>query len=95
MKVNANHRYATTAITQGIIEQAAERADVPLQYFSSRADLGCGSTIGPLTAGRLGIDTIDVGCAQFAMHSARETQEQRTSELMLELLTQLTQRDLV
>ena len=39
VKVNANHRYATTAITQGLIEQAAERADVPLQYFSGRADL--------------------------------------------------------
>ncbi len=95
VKVNANHRYATTAITQGIIEQAAERADVPLQYFSSRADLGCGSTIGPLTAGRLGIDTIDLGCAQFAMHSAREICGTKDPELMLKLLTQLTQRDLI
>ena len=95
VKVNANHRYATTALTQGIIEQAAEKADVPLQYFSSRADLGCGSTIGPLTAGRLGIDTIDFGCAQFAMHSARETCGVKDPELMLKLLTQLTQRDLI
>jgi len=95
VKVNANHRYATTALTQGIIEQAAEKADVPLQYFSSRADLGCGSTIGPLTAGRLGIDTIDLGCAQFAMHSARETCGVKDPELMLKLLTQLTQRDFI
>ena len=94
VKVNANHRYATTAITQGLIEQAAERADVSLQYFSGRADLGCGSTIGPLTAGRLGIDTIDLGCAQFAMHSARETCGIKDPELMLKLLTQLTKRDL-
>ena len=95
VKVNANHRYATTAITQGLIEQAAERADVPLQYFSGRADLGCGSTIGPLTAGRLGIDTVDLGCAQFAMHSARETCGIKDPELMLKLVTQLTKRDLV
>ena len=95
VKVNANHRYATTAITQGLIEQAAERADVSLQYFSGRADLGCGSTIGPLTAGRLGIDTIDLGCAQFAMHSARETCGIKDPELMLKLLTQLTKRDLI
>ena len=94
VKVNANHRYATTAITQGLIEQAAERADVSLQYFSGRADLGCGSTIGPLTAGRLGIDTIDLGCAQFAMHSARETCGIKDPELMLKLLTQLSKRDL-
>ncbi len=95
VKVNANHRYATTALTQAIIEQAAEKAEVPLQYFSSRADLGCGSTIGPLTAGRLGIDTIDLGCAQFAMHSARETCGVKDPELMLKLLTKLTQRDLI
>ena len=95
VKVNANHRYATTAITQGLIELAAERADVSLQYFSGRADLGCGSTIGPLTAGRLGIDTIDLGCAQFAMHSARETCGIKDPELMLKLLTQLTKRDFV
>ena len=95
VKVNANHRYATTAITQGLIEQAAERADVSLQYFSGRADLGCGSTIGPLTAGRLGIDTIDLGCAQFAMHSARETCGIKDPDLMLKLLTQLTKRDLI
>jgi len=94
VKINANHRYATTALTQGVIEQAAERADVPLQYFSARSDLGCGSTIGPLTAGRLGIDTIDIGCAQFAMHSSRETCGTRDPDLLLRLLSQLTQRDL-
>ena len=93
VKINANHRYATTALTQGVIEQAAERADVPLQYFSARSDLGCGSTIGPLTAGRLGIDTIDIGCAQFAMHSARETCGTRDPELLFRLLNELTQRD--
>ncbi len=93
VKVNANHRYATTALTQGVIEQAAERADVPLQYFSARSDLGCGSTIGPITAGRLGIDTIDIGCAQWAMHSARETCGARDPELLLKLLSQLTERE--
>ena len=94
VKVNANQRYATTALTQGIIEQAASSADVSLQYFSNRADLSCGSTIGPITAGRLGIDTIDIGCAQFAMHSARETCGTGDPEQLLRLLVQLTTRDL-
>lgn len=93
VKVNANHRYATTALTQGVIERAAEAADVPLQYFSARSDLGCGSTIGPVTAGRLGIDTVDLGCAQFAMHSARETCGARDPELLFRLLNQLAKRE--
>jgi len=44
----------------------------PLQNFVTRSDMGCGSTIGPITATRIGIDTIDVGLPTLAMHSIRE-----------------------
>jgi aspartyl aminopeptidase len=72
LKVNANQRYATNAVTAARFTAACERAGVPWQVFVSRNNMPCGSTIGPITATRLGIDTVDVGCAQLSMHSARE-----------------------
>lgn len=72
LKLNANQRYATDAETGAVFALACERAGVPVQHFVSRTDLACGSTIGPITAGRLGIAVVDAGCAQLAMHSARE-----------------------
>jgi aspartyl aminopeptidase len=72
LKVNANQRYATSAIGAARFRAACERVDVPIQTFVSRNSQPCGSTIGPITATRLGIETIDVGCAMLSMHSARE-----------------------
>jgi aspartyl aminopeptidase len=72
LKVNANVRYATDAPGAALVTLAAEQAGVPLQRFAMRSDLPCGTTIGPITASRLGITTVDVGMAQLAMHAARE-----------------------
>ena len=72
LKVNANQRYATDALTGAAFRLACERAGAPVQVFVSRTDMACGSTIGPITAARLGLATVDAGCPQLAMHSARE-----------------------
>lgn len=72
IKVNANQRYATSPETAAAFEAACRDAGVPWQVFVSRNNMPCGSTIGPLTATRLGIATVDVGVPQLSMHSARE-----------------------
>jgi aspartyl aminopeptidase len=72
IKVNANQRYASNAQTTAIFRQLCEEAGVPVQDFVTRSDLGCGSTIGPITASEIGIRTVDVGIPQLAMHSIRE-----------------------
>lgn len=72
LKVNQNLRYATDAAGAGAFALACDQAGVPLQRYVHRADLPCGSTIGPITASRTGLSTVDVGAPQLAMHSARE-----------------------
>jgi aspartyl aminopeptidase len=72
LKVQPNLRYATDGRTAAAFALACAQAGVALQRYEHRADLPCGSTIGPMTSARTGIPTVDVGAAQLAMHSARE-----------------------
>ncbi len=72
IKINANQRYATNSVTAALFRDLCEQADVPVQSFVTRTDLGCGSTIGPITASEIGVPTLDVGVPTFAMHSIRE-----------------------
>ncbi|MCE3025962.1 M18 family aminopeptidase [Salinicola sp. DM10] len=73
IKVNASQRYATNSATAALFHDLCREAEVPVQQFVTRADMGCGSTIGPITATELGVPTIDVGVPQWGMHSIRET----------------------
>lgn len=72
IKINANQRYATNSETSAWFREFCRQAEVPVQAFVVRSDLACGSTIGPITAGAVGVPTVDVGVPQLAMHSIRE-----------------------
>ncbi|SEG42393.1 aspartyl aminopeptidase [Actinacidiphila yanglinensis] len=72
LKSNVNQRYATDGAGRAAFAAACERAGVPFQHFVSNNTVPCGTTIGPITAARHGITTVDVGVALLSMHSARE-----------------------
>lgn len=87
LKFNANQRYATNSRGSAMLRQLCAEIDVPLQSFVVRSDMGCGSTIGPLIATELGIETVDLGVPTFAMHSIRELAGSRDAELLARVLT--------
>ena len=72
LKINANQRYASNAATEAEWILACRAAGVPHQTFVGNNAVPCGSTIGPISATRLGLPTVDVGVPLLSMHSARE-----------------------
>lgn len=72
IKINHNQNYATNSESEALFRAVCELNDIKHQSFVVRSDLGCGSTIGPITATRVGVRTVDVGVPQLGMHSIRE-----------------------
>ncbi len=72
IKYNTNARYATDAVSGAFFAKICREAKVPFQRYVNRADLVCGSTIGPLVSTQLGLRAVDVGSPMLAMHSSRE-----------------------
>ncbi len=72
IKINASQRYASNSETSAFFRLLCHNEKVPVQSFVVRSDMGCGSTIGPISATEIGVPTLDVGVPTFAMHSIRE-----------------------
>ena len=86
LKRNANQSYATDAESAGLFTALCSAAGVTPQHFVARSDLGCGSTIGPISAARVGIRTVDVGNPMLSMHSCREMAGAADVAPMIEVL---------
>ncbi|MBW2423487.1 MAG: M18 family aminopeptidase [Deltaproteobacteria bacterium] len=86
IKTNVNQSYATDADTAGRFAALCARVGVPHQDFVTRSDLGCGSTIGPISAARVGLRTVDVGNPMLSMHSCREMAGAADVEPMIRVL---------
>ncbi len=89
LKVNANQSYATDGPGRAVFEESCQAADISPQHFVSRNDMPCGSTIGPISAARMAVRTIDVGNPMLGMHSCRETAGARDVAPMIAAMTAL------
>jgi aspartyl aminopeptidase len=93
IKLNANQRYATNSLSAAMYKHICSQIKITPQEFVMRSDMPCGSTIGPITAARLGVRTIDVGAASLAMHSIREVTGSSDPFLLYRTLVQFLSSD--
>ncbi len=93
LKLNASRRYATDSVTEALFGQLCETANVPWQKYMARADSQPGSTIGPITAARLGLRCMDIGHPMLSMHAVRETIDFSDHGALCSLLQEFYQLD--
>ena len=72
IKHNANQKYTTDAVSSARFQRICEKAGVPVQHFANRSDIRGGSTLGNISNSHVSMETVDIGLAQLAMHSACE-----------------------
>jgi aspartyl aminopeptidase len=87
IKINANQRYASSSNSIARFKSLCENLGVSYQPFVMRSDMACGSTIGPLTATRIGVSTVDIGVPTLGMHSIRELAGVDDAEALCRVVT--------
>ena len=88
IKYNANQKYTSDAVSSGIFKVICEKAGVPVQTYANRADLPGGSTLGNISNTKFSLNTVDIGIAQLAMHSAFETSGNKDTEYFIKAVSQ-------
>lgn len=88
IKYNANQNYTTDAVSEAIFKSFCEKANVKTQFYANRADMAGGGTLGNIANTQVSLNTVDIGLAQLAMHSAYETAGADDTEAMISALSE-------
>lgn len=95
IKHNANQQYTTDAVSSAIFRLILREADVPCQDYANRANMPGGSTLGNIANTQVSLNTVDIGLAQLAMHSAYETAGAADTEYLVRALETFYSKSIV
>ena len=87
IKFNGNQKYTTDSVSYAIFKDICDKRNVPYQTYANRSDIAGGSTLGNISNSHVSVNTVDIGLAQLAMHSAYETAGAKDTTYMIEALT--------
>ncbi len=95
VKVNASQKYTTDGMSAALFREVCRRAEVPVQSFYNRSDMGGGSTLGSIANTSVFAYTVDIGMPQLAMHSPYETGGTADTGYLIRAMEQLYHTTLV
>jgi Aspartyl aminopeptidase len=93
IKYNANQSYTSDSFSAALFAQCCKEADVPVQYFTNRSDVRGGGTLGNISTAHVSVPSVDIGLAQWAMHSSYETAGCQDTEMMIRALAVYYEKD--
>ncbi len=92
IKYNASQSYTSDAVSSAMFQTICKEAGVPCQLYTNRADIRGGGTLGNISNTQVSMNSVDIGCAQFAMHSAYETCGAKDTEYMVRAMAAFFQK---
>ncbi len=91
IKYHGSQKYTTDAISSAVMKEICKQAEVPYQTYANRSDITGGSTLGNISATQVPVNSVDIGIAQLAMHSAYETAGSKDIEYMIKAMSHFYQ----
>lgn len=86
IKYNAAQKYTSDAISSGFFKMICKKAGVPYQVFTNNSNVAGGSTLGNISQNHVSVATVDIGLAQWAMHSPYESAGAEDVESMIKVM---------
>lgn len=83
IKYNANQSYTTDSLSGSLFKKLLLENNIPFQVFANKTGIRGGSTLGNLSNNHVSLISIDIGLAQWAMHSPIETCGYKDVEAMV------------
>ena len=94
LKFNASQKYTSDALSSAVFKKVCNKAKVPYQIFTNNSNVAGGSTLGNISESQVSILSVDIGLAQWAMHSPNESAGAKDVELMIKAISEFYKNDI-
>ena len=91
IKNNAAMKYVTDCISEAVFKKICDMTGVSVQSYFNKSDIAGGSTLGNISLSHVSINSVDIGLAQLAMHSAYETAGTKDMDDMMKVFRKFFQ----